>query len=88
MNVHATMTPADLWNHLKGLFKQGKKLCEAFKCEVADVPTLRVPFVTVNAPVFLRSVPVQLFLSYLEMALHRLPYSRLFWRVLKLATLG
>ena len=44
------MTPADIWNHLKDVFKQAKKLREAFESEVPDVPTFRVPFVTVSAP--------------------------------------
>ena len=50
VNVHAAMTPADIWNHLKDVFTQAKKLQEVFESTVTDIPTLRMPFVTVSAP--------------------------------------
>ena len=47
MNVHAAMTPDDIWNHLEPVFTQARKLKDAFE-KVADQRTLRVPFVTVS----------------------------------------
>ena len=48
LNVHAAMTPADIWNHLNPVFTQAKKLQDAFNSWTADTLSLRVPFVTVS----------------------------------------
>ena len=48
LNVHAAMTPADVWDHLEPVFSQAKLLQEAFKNKVADTFSLGVPFVTVS----------------------------------------
>ena len=48
LNVHAAMTPADIWNHFEPVFAQAKVLREAFESRVKEAPTLRLPFVTVG----------------------------------------
>ena len=48
LNVHAAMTPTDIWNQLEPVFTQAKKLCVAFKNKVVDTSTLSAPFVTVS----------------------------------------
>ena len=48
LNLHAAMTPADIWSHLEPVFSQAKMLQEAFKNKVADTFSLGVPFVTVS----------------------------------------
>ena len=50
LNVHAAMTPDDIWNHLNPVFKQAKKILDVFqnKSKIAEPPTLKVPFVTVS----------------------------------------
>ena len=49
LNVHAAMTPADIWNHFEPVFAQAKVLQEAFESRVKEAPTLRLPFVTVGS---------------------------------------
>ena len=49
LNVHAAMTPADILNHLKPVFKQAKMLSKAFQSKVSNAFTPSVPFVTVSA---------------------------------------
>jgi len=50
LNVHAAMTPDDVWNHLNPVFSQAKKIQDVFqnKTKVGELPTLNVPFVTVS----------------------------------------
>jgi len=48
LNVHAALTPADIWKDLEPVFTQAKELQEYFESKLKDTSTPKVPFVTVS----------------------------------------
>ena len=49
INVHAALTPDQIWCHLQPAIEQANSLREAYKAEENEGVSLRLPFVTVRS---------------------------------------